>query len=106
MGQVRMYGCTLLYTPVKLVVFEVVYLASQACRESSYMLFFHVALVTAALHVKTCKAAVNTPKPQWLLHPADRLLPSFPLRVVTGCLGWVGDVTDAFRCTTPIMESI
>lgn len=25
---------------------------------------------------RTCKAAVNTPKPQWLLHPADRLLPS------------------------------
>lgn len=64
------------------------------------MLFSYMALV--ALHVKTCKAAANTLKPQRLLHPADRLLPSFPLRVVTSCLGGVGDVTDfhfPLRCS-------
>lgn len=65
-----------------------------------------IILHVAALHVKTRKAVVTTPKPQWLLHPTARLLPSFPLRVVTGCLGWVGDVTDAFRCNAPVMESI
>lgn len=75
------------------LIFVVEFLVYRVCWLTMRQFYLTCCPPPPSVTCRTCKAAVNTPKPQWLLHPADRLLPSTSIpyescNCLSGMGGW------------------